>query len=217
VSVEGARILVEQMDGLQTLVDEGIINIVVGDQWDNISTATQQTLVNEQYYDMNGLQMQDLTFFFTNAQVQEEFTPYGTQGFYLIDLITTTKLSRAEIQEASIPDLSQTRDLPGFLDSNFRSGEVVLGQQRYYHASADLASQITLAGQSTWGTCTASASDRIYVTRIVYLTEPLVVAPAPGEMSIPPANIVVTGVIAEEDEGDYQMRLHRSLQIYGQP
>ena len=215
MSVEGARILVEQYDGLHASVTpENTIQIVLGDQWDNISTGTQQTLVNEQYYDMNGLQMQDLTFFFTNAAIQEEFTPYGTQGFYLIDLITTTKLTRAEILEASIPDLTQTRDLPGFLDSNFRSGEVVLGQQRYFHSSLDIGSQITLAGRTSWGTCTASASDRVYCTRIVYVLDPIT---STGEFRLPPANVVTTGVIAEEDEDQYQMRLHRSLQIYGQP
>lgn len=214
MSVEGARILVEQYDGLHATEVEGAIQITLGDQWDNISTGTQQTLINEQYYDLNGLQLQDLTFFYTNAQIQEEFTPYGTQGFYLIDLITTTKLTRAEIQEASIPDLTQTRDLPGFLDSNFRSGEVVLGQQRYFHSSVDLANQITLAGQTSWGTCTASASDRVYCTRIVYVLEPLTTG---GEFRLPPANVVTTGVIAKEGSDEYQMRLHRSLQIYGQP
>lgn len=213
MSVEGSRILVEQYDGLHATEAGGVIQIVLGDQWDNISTGTQQTLMNEQYYDLNGLQMQDLTFFFTNAVIQEEFTPYGTAGFYLIDLITTTKLTRAEILEASIPDLTQTRDLAGFLDSNFRSGEVILGQQRYFRPSADLGLQIALAGRTSWGTCTATASDRVYCTRIVYVLEGLTEG---LEFRIPPANVVTAGVIAKEGSDEYQMRLHRSLQIYGQ-
>lgn len=207
--------LVEQMDGLQVSINsEGTDFTWSGDGWSNISILpTQFTLMNQEYYDLNGLQMQDLTFFFTNSIVQEEFTPYGNQGFYLIDVVTTTPVSITEIQEASIPDVTQTRDLMGFLDSNFRSDEVVMGQQRYYHSSGDLLGQITLAGITNWGTCTSTAADRVYLTRIVYIKD------APTGLftfQVPPVNYATTGVIAEEDSGAYQMRLHQSIQLANQ-
>lgn len=221
MSVEGPRILVEQMDGLEVTVDpEGTVLTHSGDSWHDISIPPQQyTFVNREYYDLNGLQMQDLTFFFTNVMTQEEYTPYGTLGFFLIDLVSTSPISRADIQEASIPDITQTRDLPGFLDSNFRSQEIIMGQQRYFHGSVDLSLQITLAGITSWGTATSSAADRVHITRIVYiLTNPPGGPPLPGlaTFQIPPVNIVTAGVIAKESEGSYQMRLHKSLTLAGQ-
>jgi len=62
---------------------------------------------------------------------------------------------------------------------------------------------------STWGTGTATAGAKLYLTRIVYTST---AAPAHQGILIPPCNYVVALVVAEEKETAWMMNYRRSYE-----
>ena len=87
--------------------------------------------------------------------------------------------------------------------------QIVYGRTREYVA----AGASTIANQystSTWGTCSAATSDKLYVTRVIYVDN----ASSSGDkVHLPPANYVVAIIVGKEDDSAFMMRQQRSYEL----
>jgi len=160
------------------------------------------------YYDLSGYTLDDLTCFFAGVDIQEDFTPNGDNPCYIVDLITTHQLSSTEIIAAHFD--AATGELPGFNLSTFDMKQVIYGRTRTFDTSTSWAPAVVQEyGRTQWGTCTASTSEKIYLTRIIYMDIGL----GPGLiMNIPSCNYVTSVVVGREKELSFLMRQRRSYE-----
>jgi len=214
VTLEGPRLLDKCFAGavITTAGDPPSTGAdIVGSGWGKLSDTSY---VSRSYYDLSGYTTDDLTAFWSGVEIQEEFQPHGDLTGYVVDLVTTESLTSAQITGAHFDDPAAVLDLPGFPRSTFDQNQVIYGRTRTFNAStteADPTNNITEFGRTRWGTCSAATSEKIFLTRIVYVNFLL---PAAGQkINIPPANYVTAAIIAKEPELSFLMRQKRSYEI----
>lgn len=172
-----------------------------------ISKLSDNVFVMSSYYDLSGYTLDDLTAFFAGVDIQEEFTPHGTIVSFIVDMITTHQLTSADIIGAHFTDPTSTLDLPGFNLSTFDMNQVIYARTRTYNTSAEWG-QLSEYGRTQWGTCSASTSEKVYLTRIIYTAIPT----TPGILNIPPCNYVTSIVVGREPDLTFMMRQRRSYE-----
>jgi len=184
---------------------------IAGNDWEVLDDVTTPTYATRSYYDTSGYNLAQLTCFFQGVDIQEGWGPRGTSEFFLVDLITTQRMTSQQIIDAHIFFGSPEGDLPGFPDSTFDMSQVIFGRTRQYLPPA-AGVQATQYSTSSWGTCAATSADKIYLTRIVYLEGPPAGAAQDTEVNIPPCDYVTAIIVAEEKDLQYIMRQKRSFE-----
>jgi len=211
MSITGPRILDKSLTGCQITTGEsvGTATLTGGTGWDSLDG---QTFVNRTYFDISGYHLEQLTTFIQAVTVQEEFGPYGLNPSYIVDIVSIQSIDDADIMAAHITRSTSLDDLPGFPISEFNMEQILYARNRNYATSVVNVGSPQVVGLkdvSTWGTGTASAGAKLYVTRIVYTDT----AAAPHQaILIPPCNYVIALVVAEEDESKWMMNYRRSYE-----
>lgn len=213
MTIEGPRILGQSIDGLSVVYDpqeppSTAVLTMDGSDWKELDRVT---FVNRQYYDLSGYRLKDLSLFFSSVDVQEGWSPTGDMtSFSVVDLITTERVPDDQIQNS----LESTGGIPlapvGFLRSSFNMEQVVYGRTRKYVTSptGTFALHPQLSSATNWGSCQATAGDKLYITRYVITS-----TPTPNlTFNIPPAHFLTGGIVAEEPELTYLMRMKRSYE-----
>ena len=211
MSLEGARTLTKHIPGVISTLSDGppVSFDVTGNGWTRLGAGTNYSVVYRDYYDLNMLTLEDLSLFFSNVDIQEEFTPYGLAGCHIIDLITTERLSDDDITSANIVEATALDDLVGFINSTMNLEQVVYGRTRWFRTQANIPSSNTLAGTTNWGACLATTGRKLFLTRIVYVDPNIM---PPQGVIIPPCNYVTSGIITKEPDLEYIMRMKRSYE-----
>jgi len=219
VSIQGPGVLDKPIDGVDITMGASpapaFPATIAGNDWEILENAVTPTYATRSYYDTSGYNLEQLTCFFQGVDIQEGWGPRGTTEFFLVDLITTQRMTSQQIIDAHIFFGSPEGDLPGFPDSTFDMSQVIYGRTRQYLPPATNV-QATQYSTSSWGTCVATSADKIYLTRIVYLEGPG--APGPGApldsvVNIPPCDYVTAIIVAEEKDLQYIMRQKRSYEL----
>jgi len=190
-----------------------------GDNWVALENALAPTFVNRTYYDLSGYSLDDLTAFISGVNIQEAWGPRGTAGCFIVDLVTTEFVGDGDLMQAYIyPTVGvpfPTRDLPGFPESTYDMSQVIYGRTREYVPAAldptgAIQANANLYSVTTFGTGTATAAQKLYLTRILYID-----AAAPGDSTIqvPPCDYVTAAIVAKEKDIPYLMRLKRSYEL----
>lgn len=210
MTIEGPRILGKSIDGLTVVYDASgtLVFSLAGSDWEELDRVT---FVNRQYYDLSGYRLKDLSLFFSSVDVQEGWAPTGDMNaFSIVDLVTTEFIPDNQVQLS----LESTGGAPlapvGFLRSTFNMEQVVYGRTRKYitSPSGTFALHPQLSSQTTWGSCQATAGDKLYITRYIITATPT----ADVTFSIPPAHFLTGGLVAEEPSLEYLMRMKRSYE-----
>ena len=214
MSIEGPGILDKPLDGVDITMGTpaAFPASIDGNDWEIINNTGTPAYATRSYYDTSGYNIKQLTSFFQGVDIQEAWGPRGTPEFFLIDLITTHRMTQQQIIDAHIFFGAPEGDLPGFPRSTFDMSQVIYGRTRQFLPPATniQASQYSTA---TWGTCAASSGDKIYLTRIVYLDgTPVTGAAADSVINIPPCDYVTAIIVAEEKDLQYIMRQKRSFE-----
>jgi len=204
MTLEGPRILDKGFSGGVITNDSPSTASATG----GIIKLSENVFAIQSYYDLAGYTQDDLTAFFAGVDIQEEFTPSGTMSGFIVDMITTHQLSSAEIIGAHFTTPTSTLDLPGFNLSTFDMNQVIYARTRTYDSSLMFAGAIVSEyGRTTWGTCSAATSEKIYLTRIIYTAFPIVAA---AVFNVPPCNYVTSIVVGREPDLTFMMRQRRS-------
>jgi hypothetical protein len=179
-----------------------------GKDWEILENAATPTYVSRGYFDLSGYNQDFLTAFFQGVDVQEGWGPRGTCDFFVVDMITTEFLDNDTLTQAFIYSTADG-DLPGFTQSTYDMSQVIYGRTREFVAAgaSTIANQYSL---STWGTCNAATSDKLHVTRLIYVDS----AAGPSDkVHLPPANYVVAIIVGREDELPFLMRQKQSYEL----
>jgi len=216
MTLEGPRLLDKVFDGFSATMGNAPSHFPAtfqGDNWVALDNALQPTFVNRGYYDLSGYNLEDLTSFIQGVNVQEAWGPRGTAGCFVIDLITTEYVTSPDLIAAYVyPTIGvpfPTRDLPGFPLSTFDMSQVVYGSTREYVA-AGTNTNANQYSQTKWGTCGATAVEKLHITRVLYIE------PTPANaatIEIPPCDYATAIMVGKEKDLPYLMRLKRSFEL----
>lgn len=218
MSNEGPRVLDIVLDGVNVTLSDASppaspfpATLAGSTNWQILDNANTPTFARRTYYDLSGYQVNDLSTFIQGVEVQEGFAPHGNCPFHLVDIVSTAYIDDDTLT-AAYPYDTTPGDMPGFNDSKFDMMQIVYGSIRTYSSSttqADVLQNVMLFGRSNWGTCSSTAGDKLYITRVIYPSTgglPLSVA------FIPPSNFVAAAIVAKEPDLQYLMRLKRSYE-----
>jgi len=183
-------------------------------QYTKLAIGDVEAAVHRSYFDLSGYQMDDLTTFIAGVRIMEGTVPTGdSQHTTFHDLVTTEFVTDDEIVNllTTAPSDEFYSNQFGFSTSTLDLDQVIYGQFRTYLTNATIVGvpSITLpylAGIREFGTGTATAAEKLYITRIV--TNHV----QSTSVSSPPVAYVIQAIIGKEGESEYFMRLKRSYE-----
>jgi hypothetical protein len=216
MSIEGERILSKMIPQLHVYFQsEGIAGMdqQPGAGWEEI--VANQVYQWTSVLDLSGISAEHLTTFFTGLAVQEPAPHTGNKGVppqtnsswaWITDTISNEPFNANVIE---VPADHQGQ-LPGFLASTTNWDDVIMASWRTFTVNQELSGQIgtlQLNQNGSFGSAEASASRKLYFSRILFLSPMTQV----GDFyKVPPARFIAGTVIDEEKEHEYLMRLKRS-------
>ena len=178
-------------------------------QWRQLSP---QGFASSTYFDLAGMSQQELTLFFEAAVAQDFLPPVAVNGnagdnWVLIDLMTSHPLSDTEL-------------LNFVVWGNFKQQGVLTYDQtiyarvRSYVIDVDTAAwgHFVIGDENQIGSLEATASDRVYSYRIVFLN-----TLAATQVQVPPVRHLLRTEAREEKDYEYLMRLKRSYELQQEP
>lgn len=191
--------------GSQFVLDAGVSN----SGW---RAQGPTVFVNDTYYDLAGLSMDDKTLFFEAAGMQElhnieSASATSGNGAVIMDLMTTSPLTDGQLLQILIF---------GNLDGSALSFE----QTVYFRYRVQSFNLDNLAGgymsvnsDNQLGSMKPTATDRIYCYRVVSFGD----NNANGTYLTPGARYLLKASAKEEPEFEYLMRLKRSYDLQNEP
>ena len=180
--------------------------------WEQI-TPGQQFFVARTYFDLAGLTIDDKTLFCEAAGVQDVSNPTSVPSAAgnlaaVIDILSSKPLTNAEALNAIV-----SGNMVSTVSANLTFDQTIYMRYRIFNIDLDnLAGgyMITLSDNQL-GSMSPTASDRVYVTRIVSL------AGADASYDVQPVRYVLRATAKEEPEFEYLMRLKRSYELQNEP
>ena len=207
-SVKGSRDLRKLIPGsyIDWDIDESATTATNG--WEILNTASHQFAVYRTYIDIVGWSKDDVTAFMQGASFQEGspmyFTPGGTVPLKCWDMVTVNYITDSQfVQNVAF---GNTWTPPGLSSSNYNLEEIIAGRWREFSADSTL-NTTRLIGQGVWGCGDATAGDRIYITKVIYLDTAL---PTAGLVVVPDGAVVIPTILVKESDLVYMERLRRS-------
>jgi len=184
--------------------------------WEIISATGGFFAVWTGYIDLAGMTVtQDLSLGIQAVEFQEGFpTIVFSSSCFVWDLVTDVPIDWSEALERTDGGSGFT-SMPGFLGSNQNIENVVEGKMRFFSpgqitnpADPTAVSEGTIPIQvSRWGVNVATASDRLYISRVVALSPTPNLNPA---AILPPTLCAMPVVFFEESDLSHMERLRRS-------
>jgi len=175
------------------------------DNWDLITNNTGLTFaVWTGYIDLQGMTVaQDKTFAAQSVAFQEGNVVAG-EIMTIWDMVTDVPVDwNSELENTDGIQVG----MPGFLGSSVNSENVVFGNIRLFLPNAQVTGGTLPAQSSVWGTNRATASDRLYIHRLVHATTTGTVA---TQHVMPPTVVAIPGLFFNEKELSHMERLRRS-------
>jgi hypothetical protein len=213
----------KEVDEMKTLTKEfstlgvdkaGVIYTIQNDVfgWEQI-TPTQQFFVARTYFDLGGLTMDDKTLFFEAAGVQDVHNPTSVPAAagnlaVVIDILSNKPLTNTEcLSVISFGNMLTT------VSANLTFDQTIYMRHRIYNTDLDnvAGSYMITLSDNQLGSMSPTASDRVYVTRIVSF------AGGDGSYTVTPVRYIVRATAKEEPEFEYLMRLKRSYELQQEP
>ena len=183
-----------------------------GEGWEvlDMNGGTEKVLVWRGYFDLAGYEMEKLTFYLKGAMVtqNQEYigAPTGTASVEVIDCLSKTPISNSDINNEL--DDSTSIYSPGFSDSKQTMEQILMCRYTRFYGDQNWTdpSLLQASYSSTWGEGTATAGNRIHITRIVKIQDD-------SQVTIPQASWQIAGIPDREVEAEYMMRLKRSYEL----
>lgn len=187
------------------------INPLSGSGWKQVTGAGGTVFaVWSGYIDLTGMTMtQDYSFGVQNTDVQECNQWVGdADAFTVFDLVTDVPVDWSEA-------LLQTDGLhivlPGMQSSQRNLENIISGKGRAFYRNQTIPGGTAMHQAWSWGTNLASASDRLYIYRVMTFTS---LGPSVS-FSAPPTAIVMPTIFFEETDLAHIERLRRSYITQG--
>jgi len=183
-----------------------------GEGWEQVSPSG---FVNRQYFDLAGMSMDNKTLFFNGATTQEPQNPVNTPATVgnlavVIDCMTNKPLTNEEALATTVYG-----NIMGIGGARLTLDQTTYMRFRVFTVDIDTEAggyYIPLSDNQL-GSLSPTASDRIYITRIVLFGE----LNGNGVHSVSPVRYLLKANAKEEPEFEYLMRLKRSYELQNEP
>lgn len=216
--IEGAKLLRKQIPQcIITPVSEGLFSIAEqGGGWELVTSADGTVFaIWRGYFDLAGWNSEQLSAFIEGVGWQEaqewSASPLNVTNTARIrtwDMLTKGYLPNEILDnQAALPLLGYWYP-PGFSGSNYDLEEIFAGRFRTFDLSSVLSGGWTQSNEQLWGCGDATAGDKLYITRIVYLSN--VQQDDDGIIVIPPQDVISNAIVVDEKDLVYIERLRRS-------
>jgi len=180
--------------------------------WEQTASGAQ-TFVARTYFDLAGLAMDDKTLFFEAAGIQEALNPATSpaaagNGAIVVDILSNKPLTNDEAVASII-----FGNMIGEPSANLTFDQTIYMRHRTFNTDLDNVAggyMITLVDNQL-GSMSPTASDRVYVTRMVSF------GGADGAYNVYPVRYLLRASAKEEPEFEYLMRLKRSYELQNEP
>ena len=176
--------------------------------WRQIVPAGQG-FVHETYFDMSGLSQGEKTMFFDGAAVQDLSNPSCSGGAagdlcLIVDIMSALPLSDAQLQSFIAYGNMQEAAFPTF-------DQTIYARTRVFVVDVDFSASgyFNLLSNNQLGSLSPTASDRIYVYRLVIFG----VSNVGTNLTVFPARFLLQMNAREEPDFEYIMRLKRSYDL----
>lgn len=185
---------------------------ITGNNWQALENSATPTYAIRSYYDLSGFNLKDLTVFIQGVNVQEAHPAFGNASCTIVDMVTTEYVDdETLVASYKYTSASTTGHLPGFPESTFDMNQVVHGQTRTFTLNQSWA-DISIQGVTTFGTGSATSAQKLYITRVVFVSTDPAAAPPASVARIPASNFVAIVTVAKEEDLSYVMRQKRSYE-----
>ena len=176
--------------------------------------------VSEAYIDLAGMSKEEKTVFFEGMTVQTGMPPMlvgagAESNFRVYDFMTSIPLDLVDFTTS----LQYLQGI-GFGTPNQQLNFENVHYARTQYFATDLDFNFTVPRQTSThqhGSLGSTASDRLYVYRIVYPSMVLADGASTISLTLPPARHLVLAAVKEEPDYVYMMRLKRSYDLQNEP
>jgi len=204
MALEGPRVMAQVLTGSSvTTIAEGVITVATG-PWQTVD-GTSNAAVQRDYFDLSGYNRDFLTTFVQGVVIQEPGPLAGSdENNQLLEIVSTEFIDDIDITNFLA---GNGFNGPGFTRSTDSMSQVIYGRRRLYTFDVTIVPVIPkLWHASSWGTASAITSDKLHITRII-------VCSTAGATFVSDCNVVLTAIIAKEDELPFLMRQKRSYEL----
>ena len=189
-----------------------------GNGW-RIAPGPTLALFREEYFDLSGWNVDDLSFFLSNVDFQHGHPPHASaqtvEGLVVVDILSLKRLDAATLGlEAFYPigfdNIAAAAGL-GYTAADLQ--HIIYKERRTYAIDKQIESGYLMTSLDTAGSGTAIAHTKLYWYRIIGFTD--VAASGTSNLIVGGANCVIEGVTGVERDLVYIERLRRNY-ILGQ-
>jgi len=173
------------------------------------TTPGSQIFVARTYFDLAGLTMDDKTLFFEAAGIQEALNPATSpaaagNGAIVVDIMSNKPLTNDEALASLIYG-----NMIGQVNANLTFDQTIYMRHRTFNTDIDnqAGGYMIVLVDNQLGSMSPTASDRIYVTRVVSF------GGGDGAYNVYPVRYLLRAQAKEEPEYEYLMRLKRSYEL----
>lgn len=219
-ALTGRRVLTQQFENADMVYTQDGVNF----QWENHPTAESEwqsvfgkaMTYNEQYLDLTGYELDDLTLGTVTCRLQDPGV-YMYSGdadvFGVYDIVSQERLTEEDMRSIKANFTATTQSAPGMSAGPLDRAQIVSGTFRLFTKNSNIVGLPTLmlnARTVRFGSGSPTAVQKLWCYRIVvFITGPLL-----GDtLTIPASTLILIGDVYKEDELPYMMRLKRSYEL----
>jgi len=211
-----ARILTKPIPFcLLAYTSEGIGSISdSGSGWEIVDSPAMatphQAAVWSGYIDLAGMTVkQELSLAVQAVDIQESFPITGSGSILNVwDIVSDVPIDW-QLELTLQSGASGTCPFPGQLGSTRNMENIIQGRFRTYAQNQQIPAVLVGIQDGSWGTNAATASDRLYIYRLMHG------GPGPAEFELPPATFAMPVIFFEEKDLSHMERLRRSYILQG--
>jgi hypothetical protein len=169
----------------------------------------QPFFIARNYFDLSGYVSEHKTLFFSGATVQSPFAPIDFNGAAGDSLIIADIMSNKPLTDNEATFCLSYGNLAG--PNGLTFDQTIYMRLRQYTVDLDTAAwgSMILVNDSQMGSLEATASDRVYNTRVISLGTPF----TGDRVDVAGARYILQAELKEEPEYEYLMRLKRSYEL----
>lgn len=219
-ALTGRRVLTKQFENADMFYKQDGVQFY----WENApqdesewkSVVGKAITYNEQYLDLSGYELDDLTLATLSCRIQDPGI-YMYSGdadvFGVYDIVSQERLSNEDMRTIKSNFTATTQAAPGMNNGPLDRAQIVSGTFRLFTKNANITGLPTLmlnARTVKFGSGQPTAVQKLWCYRIVvFVTGPLV-----GDtLTIPASTLILLADVFKEDDLVYMQRLKRSYEL----
>ena len=175
--------------------------------------AGQPFFLARNYFDMSGYVSEHKTLFISGATIQEAFAPIDFSGAVGDSMVVADIMSNKPLSDNEAAFVISYGNLAGPDALTFDQTIYMRLRQFVVDLDTEAWGSMILVNDNQMGSLEATASDRVYNTRIVSLSSPF----TGNRTDVSGARYLMKAELKEEPEYEYLMRLKRSYELQQEP